>query len=568
MPALKKTNINANFFPRAFPDENDEEQVENTGQTSTNAPRPPRQPSFGDSAGSDPSTQPPTRSASPAGSTKEIMQKGKKTKIILLHFEEGDPEDPLNWSKSRKWFTTFLLCMMTCLIGLSTSAYSNTIDRMTTEFGVSTVAGQVGMFTFNAACAIAPLFLAPLCELIGRREVYLTAYGLFVLCFLFLALGKNIGTEIVGRLFSGLFGSCGTILVGGTLADIWKTKERSVPMSCFTFVAIFGTIAAPVYSGYITQYIGWRWVEWVHMIANGILFIVELFFFKETRGAKILAVRAKALRKETKDESYRSPSDLESESVKDLLTKSSTRAIKLLIGEPVLFLFGFWIAMAWGITFLFLSVIPLTFAGNHGWSEGNAGLPYFGLMFGCVVGFVTGLWADRKYDAVQKENNGVAVPEYRLYGAMFFSPLLPIGLFIFSFTQYAHVHWIAPIIALVPIIVGIYHIFLATYNYTTDAYGDMSSSAIAGQGFMRNMFAASFPLFATQMFKGMGYQFAGLLLALITLALAPIPFVLFKYGTRIRASSTYAISDDEKEAEKKETSDTTETEKRQLHGAA
>lgn len=61
---------------------------------------------------------------------------------------------------------------------------------------------------------------------------------------------------------------------------------------------------------------------------------------------------------------------------------------------------------------------------------------------------------------------------------------------------------------------------------------------------------------------------AGLLLALITLALAPIPFVLFKYGTRIRASSTYAISDDEKEAEKKETSDTTETEKRQLHGAA
>lgn len=94
-----------------------------------------------------------------------------------------------------------------------------------------------------------------------------------------------------------------------------------------------GTIAAPVYCGYITQYIGWRWVEWIHvssaksrfprsprsttdhwplsfllfpsqMIANGILFGVEFFFFKETRGAKILAVRAKALRKETKDESF------------------------------------------------------------------------------------------------------------------------------------------------------------------------------------------------------------------------------------------------------------------------
>lgn len=31
-------------------------------------------------------------------------------------------------------------------------------------------------------------------------------------------------------------------------------------------------------------------------------------------------------------------------------------------------------------SFLFLSVIPITFTENHGWSEGNAGLPYIGLV--------------------------------------------------------------------------------------------------------------------------------------------------------------------------------------------
>lgn len=60
-----------------------------------------------------------------------------------------------------------------------------------------------------------------------------------------LSLGKNLGTEIVGRLLSGIFGSCGTILVGGTLADIWETHERAVPMSCFTVglfpVTFFGS---------------------------------------------------------------------------------------------------------------------------------------------------------------------------------------------------------------------------------------------------------------------------------------------------------------------------------------
>jgi hypothetical protein len=41
---------------------------------------------------------------------------------------------------------------------------------------------------------------------------------------------------------------------------------------------------------------------------------------------------------------------------------------------------------------------------------------------------------------------------------------------------------IAPTIALVPIILGIYAIFNAVYNYTSDSYGELSSSAIAGQG--------------------------------------------------------------------------------------
>jgi MFS family permease len=328
---------------------------------------------------------------------------------------------------------------MTTSIGLSTSAYSNTITNMTAEYGVSSELGQLGMFTFNFACAIAPLFLAPLCELIGRREVYLSAYFCFILCFLFLALGQNIATQIVGRLFSGLFGSCGTILVGGTLADIWDTKDRSVPMSMFTFAAIFSTIAAPTYCGYIDMYIGWRWIEWIHMIASGVVFLVELFFFKETRGAKILMDRAKALRKETGDSSIRAPAELESESVKDLLKKSSKRAVMLLIHEPVVLAFGLWIGLAWGITFLFLSVIPLTFQGNHGWSEGNAGLPYLALIFGCFIGFATGLWGDKKYDQVQEENDGVPIPEYRLYGSMFFTPFLPIGLFIFAFTQFVFI---------------------------------------------------------------------------------------------------------------------------------
>jgi hypothetical protein len=86
---------------------------------------------------------------------------------ILLKFVDGGKENPFNWSVSRKAFIPLLLCLMALFIGLATTAYSSGIDSMVEDFGVSTELGQLGLFCFNFACALAPLFLAPFCELVG-----------------------------------------------------------------------------------------------------------------------------------------------------------------------------------------------------------------------------------------------------------------------------------------------------------------------------------------------------------------------------------------------------------------
>ena len=64
-----------------------------------------------------------------------------------MQFEEDDPENPLLWTRAQKWSAVVLLNAMTMCIGLSTSAYSSGIGKMSAELGVSDVAGQVGMFT-------------------------------------------------------------------------------------------------------------------------------------------------------------------------------------------------------------------------------------------------------------------------------------------------------------------------------------------------------------------------------------------------------------------------------------
>lgn len=122
---------------------------------------------------------------------------------IVLRYATGDPVNPFNWNPWYKRSVTTMLNLMTLFIGLATTAYSSTIDNMTAEFGVSTEIGQLGLFLFNFVCAIAPLFLAPFCELIGRKVVYAGAYLCFSLCFIGLALGQNMATILVMRAFLG-----------------------------------------------------------------------------------------------------------------------------------------------------------------------------------------------------------------------------------------------------------------------------------------------------------------------------------------------------------------------------
>jgi MFS family permease len=321
---------------------------------------------------------------------------------------------------------------------------------------------------------------------------------------------------------------------------MYLPQQRGRPMAMFSFVAIFGTVAAPIYAGFIDQSIGWRWIEGIQGLANVPLLIALAIFFPETRGGARLHKRAKALCKVTGDDRYVAADDIYTPDVKSMLRASSVKAIHMLVTEPVVFAFGLWIAFCWAVVFLFLSVIPITFQEKRGWSGGVGGLPYISLGVGTFLGWASHHLQMRKFNKLHDDDSVQIVPEHRLYGAMFGAVWLPIGLFIYSFTQYGYLSWVGPVIGLAPIALGIFFVFESTYSYTADCYGENSSSAIAGQGLMRNTLGAVTPLFASAFFHNVGSQYAGLILALFGTLLSLIPFVMFKYGHKLRARSKLA----------------------------
>lgn len=231
-----------------------------------------------------------------------------------------------------------------------------------------------------------------------------------------------MSTVLIGRFLGGAFGSTGSTLVGGTLSDIWETKDRGLPMALFSVGAIFGTGIGPVWSGWVAQDLSWRWIQWIQAAFTAGGFVLLVIFSPETRGSVILTRRAAKLRKETGDNRYRARAEAERASIAVLIKTSLTRPLWLLISEPIVFFFSLWISLLWGVMYCLLSAIGLV-TELHNFTQGQNGLVFLAICTAAIIGFFTNFIQEDLY----AKKVGQKGPEARLYLAMVSAILFPAG---------------------------------------------------------------------------------------------------------------------------------------------
>ena len=113
--------------------------------------------------------------------------------------------------------------------------------------------------------------------------------------------------------------------------------------------------------------------------------------------------------------------------------------------------------------------------------------------------------------------------------------------FWFAWTgEYNSIHWIACTLAGVFLATSILLIFVAYLNYLTDSYLMYAASAIAANTVARSAAGAAAPLFTNYMFSALGVGGGGSLIAGVACLLAPIPFLFYRYGRKIRERSKFA----------------------------
>jgi hypothetical protein len=176
------------------------------------------------------------------------------------------------------------------------------------------------------------------------------------------------------------------------------------------------------------------------------------------------------------------------------------RPTKMLFTEPIVSFLSLYVAFNFAVIFTFFASVPYVFGVVYGFDRGQTGLVFLAVGLGCTLSVPTAILLDRTlYQRKWKMSPGKVPPEQRLWAAMLGAFGIPIGLFWFAWSSKASVHWIVPIIGIIPFAWGNLCIYISTCLYLIDTYAALTAaSAIAANGLLRYILGGTFPLFTLQ----------------------------------------------------------------------
>ena len=389
------------------------------------------------------------------------------------------------------------------------------------------------------------MVFAPWSEISGRQIVYGTTILVAVIFTVPCAVAKNIETLLVCRLFAGIAISAPMTLVGGSLADLWANEERGVPMAFFSAAPFVGPAIGPLVGGFLSEAAGWRWLYWIQLILTATCWILITFTVPETYAPTLLSRRASKLRKETHDKSYLTELELNARPLSATLKICMTRPFVLLFRELIVFLITLYMSVLYGLLYMFFIAYPIIYQRGKGYTASQTGLMFIPIAVGVVLSAACAPFVNKHYLSLfaRQEDGKPPAAEARLIPMLFSCWFIPIGLFIFAWTSYPTLHWAGPALGGFPVGFGFIFLYNSAKNYLVDTYQHLAASALAAKTFLRSMWGAVVVLFTIQMFDRLGFQWAGSLLAFISLACCAIPFFFYFHGAKIRERAKYAFGD-------------------------
>lgn len=209
--------------------------------------------------------------------------------------------------------------------------------------------------------------------------------------------------------------------------------------------------------------------------------------------------------------------------------------------SPIVMAMCIYVAVLYGLLYILFTTFTFVYKDVYGFNSVGAGLSFIAGGVGNLIGlFYVGGLSDR----LVKRRKALGLeyhPEQRLH-LLISVPAgltLSLGLLMYGWTADRRVHWIAPMVGTGIMGFGMIAIFMSVQTYLVDVYTPYAASVTAANAVLRSLLGALLPLCGLQLYDALGLGWGNTLLGLIALVLAPVPWLFFLYGDRIRKSPKF-----------------------------
>lgn len=303
----------------------------------------------------------------------------------------------------------------------------------------------------------------------------------------------------------------------------------------------------PVIGSYVYLWI-WRWTDWITLIMAGIVFAINLCFLPETHPAILQAWKARQLRHLTSDGRYQAQSEISQISFWQRVRHALTRPF-VLGTEVIVIAISIYLTIIWTVLFIFLDGYPIIFQQTYKLSQGITNLLFLAMWVGelCAIPLVYVVYRLTKKDMAKhltSEGSSKLRAETRQYFAMFGgSWAVPVSLFCMAWTSYPSISIWCPLVSTGIFGFGLITIFLSAYLYVIDAYEVNAASALGFTTITRYVVSGGVTVAGVPFFHNVSHHWVLTILGVFSLLFgAPVPYLLYLYGPKLRDRSMNAVN--------------------------
>ncbi|XBW35694.1 hypothetical protein QEN19_001265 [Hanseniaspora menglaensis] len=210
------------------------------------------------------------------------LKRDSKSGIVLMPQPSESPNDPLNWSKVRKYWHFTLMTFITAFTAATSNDAGAAQDSLNEIYGISYNSMNTGAGVLFLSIGWGTFFLSPFPSLYGRKITYLLCLFFGLVGSVWFALATKTSDTIWSQMFVGISESCAEAHVQLSLTDIFFQHQLGSVLTAYILATSIGTFLGPLIAGYIASGESFRWIGWWAVIVSAGAIFVFIFTCEET----------------------------------------------------------------------------------------------------------------------------------------------------------------------------------------------------------------------------------------------------------------------------------------------